>query len=76
MLLLAWVTDDARHIVWGLQTQELTGLKETRQSVPDTATEIRSSLAPQLARINRGLQASLTIHEKDLKNFSMRLSCN
>ncbi|KAK9830671.1 hypothetical protein WJX74_001810 [Apatococcus lobatus] len=47
------------------QAQELTGLKDTRRSLPDAANEIRSSLAPQLARINRGLQ-ELTAFQADV----------
>ena len=40
----------------GLQAQELTTLKDARRRTPEPASDIRSSLAPQLSRINRGLE--------------------
>ncbi len=45
-----------RYCWRGLQAQELTTLKDARRRTPEPASDIRSSLAPQLSRINRGLE--------------------
>ncbi|KAK9847794.1 hypothetical protein WJX84_006308 [Apatococcus fuscideae] len=47
------------------QAQELVTLKTARPAANESASDIRSSLAPQLARINRGLQ-ELTAFQADV----------
>ena len=56
LTMIRYSNDDADDPIIRLQAKDLIKLREAQRPLQDTTRELRSSLAPQFARINRGLQ--------------------